>query len=94
MTIAHNDNSGVTKLIRIPDGARTSYTRFRWWQRYNPGVDMAQWSLDNVNINIMQSVLNDFYEDFESTVTTILIYHGHIASYCASNGKGLVLEYV
>ena len=81
-------------MVTIPDAAKTSYTRFRWWQRYNPGVDMAQWSLDDININIVQVVLNEFYEDFESDVPTIANYEGRIDTYCTSDGKGLILEYV
>ena len=94
LIIAHNNNSGETKMVEIPEPAKTSYTRFRWWQRYNPGVDMAQWSLDNININFQQIVLNEFFEDFESDVPTISDYDGRIDAYCTSNGKGLVLEYV
>ena len=95
MTIAHNDNSVETKMAEIPEGAKTSYTRFRWWQRYNSGVDMAQWSLDSVNINIANRViLNEFYEDFESNVPTIANYDGYVGAYCASDGRGLILEYV
>ena len=94
MTIAYNDNNATTKTITIPVEARTSYTRFRWWQRFNPGLNMAQWSLDNVRINYELVVLDGFFEDFESDVQTITSYDGSIESYCTSKGKGLLLEYV
>ena len=95
VTIAHNDSSVETKMAEIPEEAKTSYTRFRWWQRYNSGVDMAQWSLDSVNINIANRViLNEFYEDFESNVPTIANDDGYVGAYCASDGRRLILEYV
>lgn len=94
LNIVYNDGSAETKTVTIPDAAKTSLTRFRWWQRYNPGLNMAQWSLDNVKINFVPVVLNGFYEDFESNVQTILNYNGRIDSYCTSNGKGMILEYV
>ena len=94
MNLNYNDGSAKAKTVLIPDAAKTSYTRFRWWQRYNSGLNMAQWSIDNVKINFVPVVLNGFFEDFESDVQTISDYDGSIESYCTSTGKGLVLEYV
>ena len=94
MAIDYNDNSADTKTVTIPDEAKTTYTRFRWWQRFNPGLNMAQWSLDNVRINYEPVVLDGFFEDFESDAQTIANYDGSIESYCTSKGKGLVLKYV
>ena len=92
LNIAYDDNSARTKTVTIPNAAKTSYTRFRWWQRFNPESNMAQWSLDNVNINYIPVVLDGFYEDFESDIQTISYYDGSIDSYCTSNGKELVLK--
>ena len=94
LDIAYNDNSTEIKTVIIPDPAKTSYTRFRWWQRFNPGLNSAQWSLDNVKINFVPVVLDGFFEDFESDVQALSGYDGTIDSYCTSNGKGLVLKYV
>ena len=94
MAMDYNDNSADTKAVTIPDEAKMTYTRFRWWQRFNPGLNMAQWSLDNVRINYEPVVLDGFFEDFESDAQTIANYDGNIESYCTSKGKGLVLKYV
>lgn len=94
LNIAYNDNSAETKTVIIPNAAQTSFTRFRWWQRFNPGLNLAQWSLDNVKINHIPVVLDGFFEDFESDVQAISDYDGSIRSYCTSDGRGLVLKYV
>ena len=94
LDIVYDDNSAEINTVMIPDTAKTSYTRFRWWQRFNPGLNLAQWSLDNVNINFVPVVLDGFFEDFESDVQAISDYDGSIDSYCTSNGNGLVLKYV
>ena len=93
LNIAYNDNSAEIKTVGIPDAAKTSNTRFRWWQPFNSGLNLAQWSLDNVRINYEPIVLDGFFEDFDSDVQAISDYDGRIDFYCISNGKGLILKY-
>ena len=94
LNIAYDDNNAEIKTVVIPDAAKTTYTRFRWWQPFNPGLNLAQWSLDNVRINYVPIVFDGFIEDFDSDIEAISDYDGSINSYCTANGKGLILKYI
>ena len=50
--------------LRLPNGAKTNSTRFRWWQPAHSGREHDQWALDEVLVGSFGNYEN-FEDDFE-----------------------------
>ncbi|XP_070558262.1 reelin-like isoform X2 [Ptychodera flava] len=82
----------------LPPKARTSSTRFRWWQPSHSGTGYNQWALDDVYIgsdNSLNTLQADFHDTDLSLVTSdiwISISNGHVGQLCHSDGTALVFS--
>ncbi|XP_076045051.1 reelin-like isoform X2 [Oratosquilla oratoria] len=66
-------NRNHTFFTPLPDAARTSHTRFRWWQTYadmdlgvgDESESRAEWHLDDVMLMATEFLPLGFHDDFE-----------------------------
>ena len=52
--------------IKLPDSARTIGTRFSWWQPSHPGVNQADWAIDNILIGGSKNLQTTLSDNFDS----------------------------
>eukprot|EP00049_Salpingoeca_infusionum_P002869 m.60739 g.60739 ORF g.60739 m.60739 type:complete len:3550 (+) comp11834_c0_seq1:480-11129(+) len=70
--------------VALPSNARTSYTRFMWYQPSNSGANYDVWAIDNVYIG-PSAHPGVVFEDFTSSTmpsTLVNIVDGEIGTYC------------
>ncbi|XP_033646479.1 reelin-like isoform X1 [Asterias rubens] len=68
LTELHYDRYAAPSFvsIKLPDSARTIGTRFSWWQPSHPGVNQADWAIDNILIGGSKNLQTTLSDNFDS----------------------------
>lgn len=80
----------------LPSGARSSSTRFAWWQPSNSGDNQDQWAIDDVFIGGQDVNPTSFLETFDPIQNDNWNFYSSasVVGYCNSDGDALVFRSV
>ena len=86
--------SVTTYRSALPSAARSSSTRFGWWQPFNSGDNQDEWAIDDVFIGGEDINPTSMYETFDPiSQGSWLFYNGGIVNgYCNSGRHALVFR--
>ncbi|XP_022095907.1 reelin-like [Acanthaster planci] len=72
--------------ITLPTAARTIGTRFSWWQPNHPGLNQADWAVDNIVIggssNSRPTAMSDSFDSGQPSVDWLFADNAAVLSFC------------